>query len=129
MNRIDRFKNTIYNFLDSERSCSKCKYLKDFVPLSSRILISRGAGIASSPKIKKCALSKQTFNEKLIYSNNCVSFKRRHGLSPIRQELRNSGRWLEKQWELHWRIITFTVTVALGIIAVLVTYSLQKGFL
>jgi uracil-DNA glycosylase len=84
-----------------------------------------GTAIDRSFKGQASALitSGVTFNlsvrENDVKVKNCVNFKRKYGSTPVIRKINNVGDWSKRQWEIHYKIITFVVASTPVIIGIL----------
>ena len=125
---MSKIKNAFYNILSNDRRCVNCKNLEEDMGIVDHILISQG--YPREPHYyKSCSLTKSQIKNEDVDTQNCVSFKRKYGIAPLRQRMLNFERWSKKQWKLHDKIITLAIGTALSLIAILLTYLLAKGLM
>jgi hypothetical protein len=78
---------------------------------------------------KWCTMSNSQIKNENVDTQNYVNFKRKYGDAPMKEKSRDFGRWSKKQWEFHYKIITFSVGTVIAIISILLSYLLAKGLI
>src|SRR3989337_2996093 len=98
----DKILNYIYNFLSSDRTCSKCNHMTEEKSILS-ILVSPSGMAERVRMIRRCTLDKSTIPENEESTKNCRYFKRKYGHAPITQKIYNFETWAKLQWKLHYK--------------------------
>ena len=67
-------------------NCSNCENLEERMGLVDMVLISQG--VPREPRYNKfCTLSNSQIKNENVDTQNCVNFKRKYGVAPIKQNL------------------------------------------